>query len=127
MGTQAVEGDRRKSKRHKIKDVAFAVLTSGLDEELGQIVNISRGGLAFEYFVGSRRIRDAKYLDIMLTKNEMHIREIRVLTICDFEIENKLPFSTIAKRRQSVCFESLTTEQERQVRHLIQKHTHPSE
>lgn len=125
MDSQAVEGDRRKSKRHKMKDVAFAVLTSGLDEELGQIINISRGGLAFEYFVGSRRIRSPKYLDIMLTKNEMHIDKIRVSTICDFEIKNELPFSSIAKRRQSVCFESLTGEQEKQLDSLIRYHTHP--
>ena len=76
MDPQAFEHDRRKSKRYKMKDVAFAVLTSGSDEELGQVINISRGGLAFEYFVGSRQIRDAKYLDIMLTKNELYINKI---------------------------------------------------
>jgi hypothetical protein len=106
-----------------MKDVAFAVLRSESDEELGQVINISRGGLAFEYFVGSKRIRDAKYLDLMVTKNDLYINKIPVRTISDFEIKNELPFNTIAKRQQSVCFEALTLEQEKQVEFLIDHHT----
>jgi hypothetical protein len=123
MNPLAYERDRRQSKRHKMKDVAFAVLTSGSDEELGQIVNISRGGLAFEYFVGSKLVNDAKYLNIMLVKSEVNINKIPVRTICDFEIKNDLPFSTIAKRQQSVCFEMLTEEQKNLIDILIQHHT----
>jgi hypothetical protein len=125
MNPQVFGHDRRESKRHTMKDVAFAVLTSGSDEELGQVVNISHGGLAFEYFVGSRQINDAKYLDIMLAKSELRINKIPVRTICDFEIKNDLPFSTIAKRQQSICFEMLTEEQKRQLDLLIQHHTQP--
>lgn len=123
MNPQAFEHDRRQSKRHKMKDVAFAVLTSGSDEELGQVIDISHGGLAFEYFVGSRQISDAKYLDIMLAKGEFRINKIPVRTICDFEIKNELPFSTIAKRQQNICFEMLTEEQKSQLDLLIRYHT----
>jgi hypothetical protein len=122
MDSHSFEHDRRKSKRYKMKDIAFAVLTSESDEELGQVINISHGGLAFEYFVGSRQIRSAKYLDIMLTKNELYINKISVRTIADFEIKNELPFSTIVKRQQSVCFETLTGEQEKQIDFLIHHH-----
>jgi hypothetical protein len=127
MNPLAFSHDRRQNKRHTMKDVVFAVLTSGSDEELGQVVNISHGGLAFEYFVGSRQISDAKYLDIMLAKSEVRINKIPVRTICDFEIKNELPFSTIAKRQQSICFEMLTEEQKQQIELLIQYHTQPSQ
>lgn len=123
MNPHSLEHDRRNSKRYRMKDVAFAVLRSESDEELGQVINISRGGLAFEYFVGSKQIRNAKYLDLMLTKNELYINQIPVRTISDFEIKNELPFNTIAKRQQSVCFEALTEEQEKQVEFLIDHHT----
>ena len=46
--------ERRKHERFAIKDVAFAILRTENDEELGQITNISMGGLAFQYFVGNR-------------------------------------------------------------------------
>jgi len=123
MDLQALELDRRVHKRYQMKEVAFAVLKAESDEELGQIVNIGRGGLAFEYFVGSKQIRNAEYLDIMLTKSEVYINQISVRTITDFEIKNELPFSSIAKRRQSVCFEMLSAAQEKQIDSLIQYHT----
>ncbi|MFH0725365.1 MAG: PilZ domain-containing protein [Pseudomonadota bacterium] len=123
MDPHSIELDRRRSKRYRMKGIAFAVLKSESDEELGQVVNISHGGLAFEYFVGSRRIRNAKYLDLMLMKSELYIHKIPVRTISDFEIKNELPFNTIAKRQQGVCFETLTEEQEKQVEFLIRCHT----
>jgi hypothetical protein len=123
MDSKIFHNERRKNERFKINDVAFAVLKSETDEELGQIVNISRGGLAFEYFVGSKQMKDAKLLDIMLIKNEFYIHQIPVRTISDFNISNELPFSTIAKRQQGVCFEALNEEQEKQVGYLLQFHT----
>lgn len=114
--------DRRKDNRYEIKGIAFAVLKSNSEEELGQIINISRGGLAFQYFVGSRRIEKAKQLDIMLTKKGVYINKINIRTVSDFEIVNELPFSTIAKRQQSVCFDQLTEEQQNQLELIITNH-----
>lgn len=116
------QNDRRKNKRYEIRGIAFAVLKSDSEEELGQIINISRGGLAFQYFVGSRRIEKAKQLDIMLTKKGVYINKINVRTVADFEIANELPFSTIAKRQQSVCFDLLTEEQQNQLEFIITHH-----
>lgn len=126
MDSSNFENDRRKHKRYKISDVAFAVLKSEMNEDLGQITNISRGGLAFEYFVGSRKMEKASFLDIMLIKNEFYIHQIPVRTIADFNISNELPFSTITKRRQSVCFESLDEVQEKQIDYLIRFHSEPT-
>jgi hypothetical protein len=58
--------ERRKHKRFIIRDVAFAILRTGEDEELGQIANISMGGLAFQYFVGNRELQKADRLDVLL-------------------------------------------------------------
>jgi len=115
--------DRRKHKRYAMKGLAFAILKSDSDEELGQIIDLSRGGVAFQYFVGSKRLLTAEYLNIMLAKNSLYIDKIKVRTVFDFEIENKLPFSSISKRQQSLCFEELTAEQKIKVDYLIKHHT----
>lgn len=115
--------DRRQHERFKLKGLAFAILKSDTDEDLGQIVNLSKGGLAFQYFVGRKRVTDARYLDIMLTKNALYIDKIKIRCVADFEIENELPFSSISKRQQSLCFEDLSEEQQTKVNYLIKNHT----
>jgi hypothetical protein len=122
MGLPDFATERRKKKRYMIKDVAFAVLKSDTDEELGQIVNISERGLAFHYFVGNRKISEIKHLDIMLRRNGFVITGIPVRTVSDFQIKNELSFSTIVKRQQSVCFEMLDEEQQGKIDFLIKNH-----
>ena len=58
--------ERRKYQRYDTKDVAFAILKADREEELGQIVNISMGGLAFHYFIGNREFQKADKLDVLL-------------------------------------------------------------
>lgn len=116
--------ERRKQKRFAVKDVAFAVLKTEEDEELGQIINISPRGLAFQYFVGNRSIQQAEKLDLLLPDNGFHIDNIKFETVADFELSNELPFSSITKRQQSICFNTLTKEQRFDIDKFIRYHTH---
>ena len=118
------KNERRKHTRFSIKDVAFAILRTDEDEELGQITNISKGGLAFQYFVGNRELQKADRLDVLLAENGLHIDDIAFHVVDDYELANELPFSSITKREQRVYFDSLTDSQEEGIDSFIKEHTH---
>jgi hypothetical protein len=116
--------ERRKHKRFTIKDVAFAILRTEKDEELGQITNISMGGLAFQYFVGNRELQKADKLDVLLADNGRHINDITFHVVDDCELVNELPFSSITKREQRIYFDNLTDDQKVSIDGFIKEHTH---
>lgn len=118
--------ERRKHKRFTIKDVAFAILRADDDEELGQIINISMGGLAFQYFVGNREFQKADRLDVILAENRLHIDDIGFRVVDDYELISELPFSSITKREQRVHFDNLTDDQKVGIEGFIREHAYPA-
>ena len=116
--------ERRKHERFTTKDVAFAILRTDVDEELGQITNISLGGLAFQYFVGNRELRKSDRLDVILAENGLHIDNISFQVVDDYELVNELPFTSITKREQRVYFDGLTDDQKNGINGFIKEHTY---
>lgn len=115
--------ERRRHPRYDLKDVAFAILKADREEELGQIVNISRGGLAFHYFIGNREFQRADRLDVLLADSGLHVENIRFRVVDDYELVNELPFSSITKREQRVLFNDLTESQKQELDSFIRRHT----
>lgn len=116
--------ERRKYPRFDTKDVAFAVLKADREEELGQIINISLGGLAFHYFIGNREFQKAERLDVLLADNGLQVENIKFRVVDDCELVNELPFSSITKRQQRVLFDDLTASQKQGIESFIQRHTY---
>lgn len=114
--------ERRKHQRYDMKDVAFAILKADREEELGQIVNISLGGLAFHYFIGNRDFQKADRLDVLLADRGIHVEDIKFDVIEDYELVNELPFSSITKREQRVIFSDLSDEQKQGIDSFIRRH-----
>ena len=115
--------ERRKHPRFDLKDVAFAILKADREEELGQIVNISRGGLVFHYFIGNREFQKADRLDVLLADSGLHVENIQFHVVDDYELVNELPFSSITKREQRVLFNDLTESQIQGLDSFIRCHT----
>lgn len=115
--------ERRKHPRYDLKDVAFAILKADREEELGQIVNISRGGLVFHYFIGNREFQRADRLDVLLADSGLHVENIPFRVVDDYELVNELPFSSITKREQRVLFNDLTEPQKQGIESFIRRHT----
>lgn len=115
--------ERRKHPRFDTKDVAFAILKADREEELGQIVNISLGGLAFQYFIGNREFQKADRLDVLLADRGIHVEDIKFRVVEDFELVNELPFSSITKREQRVLFNDLSDSQKHGIDSFIRRHT----
>jgi len=114
--------ERRKHKRYDMKDVAFAILKADREEELGQIINISMGGLVFHYFIGNRDFQTADRLDVLLADRGIHVEDIKFNVIEDYELVNELPFSSITKREQRVFFCDLSDEQKQGIDSFIRRH-----
>ncbi len=120
---KTIEVENRKFNRFKVKDLSFALLKSASYEELGEIVDISKGGLAFQYLVGEDRIKEPVELDIILAGNGVHIKKIPCKTISDFEITNKVYFSSLKMGRHSIKFGELDNNQISELDYFIKQHT----
>ena len=114
--------EKRKYNRFKTReDIYVAVVNDST--KVGQIMNISPGGLAISYIGESAQIVDWHKMDIFLGRNRFYLKEIPFKIISDFSIKNKNPFSTVFMRQCSGQFGRLTQEQKSQLDHLIANHT----
>jgi len=114
--------ERRKHRRVNVQDIAFAVLRDP-DRQLGQIMNISMGGLAYNYIVGSGSVDSALELDILLAYKGLYMEKIHFEPVSDFQIANKSPFTPITMRRRGIKFGELTPKQTSMLQNFIQERT----
>ena len=118
--------ERRKHKRFRVQSGAFTVFTAfswpHSTQKLGQIIDISMGGLAFTYITGEESPNVSLELSIFLAGNRFHLRSIPFETISDAET-NEVPFSSINMKRSGVQFGELTPNQLSQLKHFIWNYT----
>ncbi len=122
MNNKNDSADRRIHKRFEVKEGAFSSLR-GPVSKLGQIMDISRGGLAFRY-IDTGVYPDSSFeLDISSTNNGFHMTEVSCKAVSDSAIANEFHSSSITMRRLGVQFAELTHNQTSQLEHFIQTHT----
>jgi hypothetical protein len=123
-GEEVVE--RRKHKRFHAKDGTFAVLRPQwpYSTKIGQIIDISMGGLAFSDVAGEDQPNRSYELDILLAEHSFHLTKIPFETIWDQEAE-QLPSSTLSMRRCGVQFGELTRNQKSQLEYFVWHYTTP--
>ena len=118
--------ERRKHKRFQLQNGAFAVLRAfswpHSTQKLGQIIDMSMGGLAFSYIAEQEPSNGSFELGIFLADHSFHLRTIAFETISDLET-NGVPFSSITMRRSGVQFRELTPKQISQLKYFIRNHT----
>jgi hypothetical protein len=114
--------ERRKQKRFRAKKGAFAVLKNHRIK-LGQILDISRGGLALKYIADLGRPNGEIELEIFTEDRAFHLEHIPIINISDVVIENALPITPFIVRRRGVQFGSLTSQQADRMAHFIDNHT----
>jgi hypothetical protein len=114
--------ERRRHKRFKVRDGAFVVLMPP-STKLGQLIDISSGGLAFRYLSMEERSNNLSELDIFLTDNSFYLEEVPVINVSDFQIAGEFPFSSITTRRHGVQFGELTHNQISRLEYFIRNHT----
>ena len=114
--------ERRKHKRFQVQDGAFAVLMPHF-YNWGQIIDISRGGLAFRYTNNELTPNVSSNLGISLANVGFYLGKVPFKAISDFEIANEVPYSFRTTRRCGVEFGDLTLNQISQLEYFIRNHT----
>ena len=114
--------EQRKHTRFRVMDGIYAALGS-TGNKLGQIINVSRGGLAFRYIdIGERPDRMLE-LEISPKDNGFGIRDVLFQTIFDSEASSDFPFASTPMRRRGGRFITLTREQISDLEYFIQNYT----
>lgn len=119
---RTTHGERRKDKRFGAKLGTFIVLRPDYTK-LGQIIDVSAGGLAFRYMAGETSAVHSAEMDIFAGSNGFHLPGIPFETVSDLETGRDIPFTSIAMRRRSVKFGELTESQASELRHFIRNYT----
>jgi len=93
--------DRRKDSRYKVKDGIFIVPTPRIQSSrLGTIIDVSMGGLAFQYFLVRNMIfKDFTKLDIYISGDGIFLDSLAIKIVSDIELQrSKKQYLTISKR-----------------------------
>lgn len=104
--------ERRVYKRYNASDGAFAAISPN-SFKLGQILNISRGGLAFQYIETKKNsaYTAVKEKNLFLSSKRYYVQGIPFKTVADNYIPNDNPLSTIKMRRCSIEFGEMSFDQ----------------
>ena len=102
--------ERRKHKRFRAQNGSFAALCPQFSV-LGQITDISSGGLAFRYVASEERSKESSQLSILLTDGSFCFDKIPFETIWDSPMPGDFSFGAITLRQCGVQFGALTHSQ----------------
>ena len=113
--------EQRKHKRFRPQDGTYAILR-GPGKKLGQVVNVSRGGLAFRYIDIGERPKRSFELDISIEENGFILDRLSFETVSDFSTSRDFPFSSTPIRRRGGQFRALNEDQISDLEYFIQNY-----
>jgi hypothetical protein len=115
--------ERRKYRRFEIPTGMF-VSCRPHGPKLGEVIDISKGGLAFRYGSGEEPSGGSKELGnkmkIFLEEGSFHLNDVPFRPVADFGTYEEAPFPSVTMRRSSVQFNSLTHHQISQLENFIE-------
>ena len=121
MATQKGVVERRKHKRFKAKEGLFAVITS--DNKMGQIKDISRSGLTFQYIGDSKPSSGSTEMEIFSTGYDFYLKKVPIKTVVDVEADGDIPFSSVPMKQLRIKFGEMAPIQIGLLGYLIQYFT----
>jgi hypothetical protein len=122
MAARRDVAEQRQYKRFQAKNGAFALSKASVNT-LGQIVDISQGGLAFKYMAWGETTNGFSEIDILFAERFFYLQNLPCKVISDSEITLRNPFSSIRMRRLSVEFIALSSKQRSELKDFINNHT----
>jgi len=105
--------ERRKHKRYKAVEGAYAAISPN-SHKLGQVIDISMGGLSFKYIDTTSDDTDFEQPSeesIFLSSMGYYVGDLPFKTISDYEITNAPSFSSMKIRKRHVQFTDLSFKQ----------------
>jgi hypothetical protein len=119
----ANDNDRRKDKRFQVKRFTFVKLWSESNEDIGQLLDISKSGLALRYFSKAQNPINFSRLGLVSSECDLTIDGIPFRVVSDTELPNGSPLDPINFRRSGVQFEQLTSEQLTELEYFLKTNT----
>lgn len=114
--------ERRLHPRFRVRDGAFAALSPD-SSIMGQIENISRGGLCFRYIVHDDQKNEAEATHIFVGMEGFYLEKMPYRTIEDIQIESSPSLKLINMRRRRIEFVDLTPGQSAQLDYFLEHRT----
>lgn len=102
-------------------EIGMAVIKSK-PVRMGEIKDVSRSGLAFQYPAGRSRTSVAHKIDIVLAENALCLKGLNFKSIAETEVDEGRPYAPIKTKQQQIQFIDLTKGQQAMLDHLIQTH-----
>jgi hypothetical protein len=95
--------ERRKHKRFLAKEGAFVELRD-YRGKIGEIIEVSKGGLAFQYIDVGDRPKESLRLDIFLKHAGLRLEKLPAETVSDAEITKLIQQGITTMTRHGVTF-----------------------
>ena len=117
--------DRRKNARYRVKETTF-VKFSDNPIKVGQIMDISEGGLSFRYIAdekGSEELFEFFEIKLYFVGNGFSIEQLPAKTIYNFLLVSEFAYSVIKMRRVGIQFLAMTDQQKNQLEKFIHKYS----
>ena len=114
--------ERRRHKRFQAEEGAYAAVRPQYDK-IGQIIDVSRGGLAFRYMISGSQEDTSSELDIFLIGDGFHLDKVPFQTVSDEGIPERLSPGSQKMRRCGLQFGELTQMQILKLKEFILNHT----
>jgi len=114
--------NRRKHQRFMVKEGAFAVMKPGY-KNLGQIKNISMGGLAYRHIADKRAENGLYKMDIFLSNKNFYLENIPFRTVTVLDEASEFPYSSVMMKRHCIQFVDLDSDQKQMLDYFIMNHT----
>jgi len=89
----------------------------------GQIINISKDGMAVRYSSNGRQLNVPSESDVFIIDSNFYIEKIQIKIVSDFEIGDKFPFSSQKNRQRCFQFGKMKSSQHFQLDYLLQNYT----
>jgi len=120
MTDQVKTNERRLHQRYKVQPQAFAALASHY--LVGQIKNISKGGISFTCIANVKPDSRTFEIEIFTQDDKFHLREIPFKIISETDVEERIPSSTLQKKQINGVFLELTDEQVSQLEYFLENY-----
>ncbi len=109
---------RRKHKRFMVQ-TGVNVARKDIYYKLGQLINISKDGIAFLYIANGEQVDDRFNIDLFSGTDVFYLRDMPLKTISDFSHDNEPPFIHGKIRRCGGQFDKLPQSQKIQLDYFI--------
>jgi len=122
--------ERRKHERFKVKNGAIAMIRLSnilaTTQKYCQIINISKGGLAYRYIIRNDESNEPVKLDLLFIQDSIcsaYLKYVSLKTVWVSNVDSKTSFSKLKTIEQCVQFGKMTLQQESQLDRFLEKCT----